>query len=473
MRLEDLKRSVVMQEDIPIPEIAELLNSEEGKNLLLHHLNNGGVIGIHFDVDLDGFASGIVAYRSLKALIPTVHITTNIEREHGVTQETKDFVWDKRISLLIIVDAGSDLDYDVGCDVLVLDHHRISGEDVREINGHKQVIVSSERTTNPEPMSGCEVVYEFFRGFYQQLDTEIDTTLAQWVGVSLISDVVDTKTLRNQYYVREAFESNNGINADLRRICSDIDPYYKGIYRSYVTYKLAPYINGISRAGFSSTLAYVISDNEPPKLPEWAKQRRDEICTEAIRRCKRVGSMMFSNMTGVDEAWRYTGLAASKIANESHLATVVFLQDAEDKIRGSFRVGDGGGEYLAEAQKHLKANGHAPAFGFKDSDKEGLKCFIGTVSAWEKGVPREQLVSADIRGGVDLQVVGLWNNRVNSSDEVYITISPDELKYDRTTGKVTHYKWREAFAVKLLQSEFPQPARLFVEEQRGIGIYLK
>ena len=80
---------------------------------------------------------------------------------------------------------------------------------------------------------------------------------------------------------------------------------------------------------------------------------------------------------------------------------------------------------------------------------------------------------ADIKGGLDLQVVALWNNRVNPSDEVYITVRPDELVYERSTGKVSHYKWRSSFAVKLLSPEFPQPPRLFVEQQRGLGIYLK
>lgn len=472
MKLDELKNSVVLQEDIPEPPIANLLNADLGIRLLLHHMNNGGVIGIHFDIDLDGFASGIVAYRALKALLPTVHITTNKERVHGVTPETNEFVWEKRISLLIVVDAGSDLNYDVGCDVLVLDHHEISGETVRKVEGHRQVIVSNQ-VENPEPMSGCEVVYEFFRRFYSQLDTPIDKSLAQWVGVSLISDIIDTKTLRNQYYVRQAFEDNVRINADLRRICTDIDYYFKGIYRSYVTYKLAPYINGIARAGLSSTLAYVISDNESPKLPDWALQRRDEICTEAFIRSKRVGNLVFSNMTGVEDAWRYAGLAASKIANETNCATIVFTQSEDGTVSGSFRKGTGEGEFLATAQKYLDAKGHNPAFGFKDSPKEGLKDFITEISTWEMGEPVEQLTSADIRGGIDLQVLGLWNNRVNSSDEVYVTVNPSELVYERSTGKVSHYKWRGAFPVKLLYSEFPQPPRLFVEEQRGISIYLK
>ena len=128
---------------------------------------------------------------------------------------------------------------------------------------------------------------------------------------------------------------------------------------------------------------------------------------------------------------------------------------------------------METAKKYLNANGHNPAFGFKDSTKEGLKNFIAELSTWEVGEPPEQLTSDDIKGGVDLQIVGIWNNRVNPSDEVYITVRPEELVYERSTGKVSHYKWRERFPVKLLYSEFPQPPRLFVEEQRGISLYLK
>lgn len=473
MTLDDLRNSIVLKDDIPEPEIADLLNADLGIKLLLYHMNNGGVIGIHFDVDLDGFASGIVAYRALKALLPTVHITTNKEREHGVTKDTAEFVWEKKLSLLIIVDAGSELNYDVGCDVLVLDHHDINGEVMRKVDGHRQVIVSCKNVENPEPMSGCEVVYEFFRRLYRQMETPIDTSLAQWVGISLISDVVDTKTERNQFYVREACEANVRINADLRRICTDIDPYYRGIYRSYITYRLAPYINGISRAGLSSTLAYVISDNESPRLPEWALHKRDEICLEAIRRCKRLGSIVFSNVSGIEDAWRYSGLAAAKIANETGCAAVVFSQEADGLVRGSFRKGVAEGAFLETARKYVDAHGHNQSFGFRGSTPEGLKGFIAELSTWERGVPETQLTSQDITCGMDLQVVALWNNRVNPSDEVYITIKPNELVYDRMTGKVTHYKWRGSFPVKLLSAEFPQSPRLFVENQRGLGIYLK
>jgi single-stranded DNA-specific DHH superfamily exonuclease len=474
VKLDDLKKSVVLQEDIPEPPIADLLNADLGIKLLLYHMNNGGVIGIHFDVDLDGFSSGIVAYRALKAIMPTkVHITTNKERIHGVTKDTEEFVWNNRISLLIIVDAGSDLNYDVGCDVLVLDHHELSGTTVRKVGDNRQVVVSNQGVPNQEPMSGCEVVYEFFRRLYAQMETPIDTSLAQWVGISLISDIIDTKTLRNQFYVRQAFEANVRINADIRRICTDIDYYFKGLYRSYVTYKLAPYINAISRAGLSSTLSYVISDNESPRLPDWALKRRDDICTEAFIRSKRVGNLVFCNMTGVEDAWRYAGLAASKIANETNFPTIVFTQSESGLVSGSFRKGIGEGEFLETAKKYLNANGHNPAFGFKNSAKEGLKNFIAEISAWEVGEPPEQLTSDDIKGGVDLQIVGIWNNRVNPSDEIYIKVRPEELVYERSTGQVSHYKWRERFPVKLLYSEFPQPPRLFVEEQRGISLYLK
>ena len=157
-------------------------------------------------------------------------------------------------------------------------------------------------------------------------------------------------------------------------------------------------INAISRAGLSSTLAYVISDNESPRLPDWALKRRDDICTEAFIRSKRVGNLVFCNMTGVEDAWRYAGLVASKIANETNFPTIVFTQSESGLVSGSFRKGIGEGEFLETAKKYLNANGHNPAFGFKDSTKEGLKNFIAEISTWEVGEPPEQLTSDDIKG---------------------------------------------------------------------------
>ena len=91
--------------------------------------------------------------------MPTkVHITTNKERIHGVTKDTEEFVWNNRISLLIIVDAGSDLNYDVGCDVLVLDHHERRRTTVRKVGDSRQVIVSNQEFRTK---SRCQAVRLF------------------------------------------------------------------------------------------------------------------------------------------------------------------------------------------------------------------------------------------------------------------------------------------------------------------------
>ncbi|GHU92628.1 hypothetical protein FACS1894208_00100 [Clostridia bacterium] len=474
MTLDELRGSIVLSDAVSEPKPARLLNLEIGKELLLRHMNNGGVIGVHFDVDCDGFSGGIVLYRALKALLPTVHITTNKERTHGVNGDTAEFVWKNKISLLLVVDSSSRLDYDMGCDVLVLDHHEFDGADFRAVGEYTQVVVSNRHLPVVEPMSGCQVAYEFFRHVYAQMETPMDTRLAQWVGVSLISDVIDVKTERNQFYVREAFESNTGIHPDLRRICTDISSYFKCLYRSFVTYTLAPRINAISRAGFSGSLAYVISDGEPPKLPEWALTKRDSVCGEALARAKRVGGVVFSNLTGIEDAWRYTGIVAAKLSSKTGCSALVFVEDGEDGARGSFRHSISGGDYLAKAKRFLQADGHAAAFGFSGS-RLCLKEFIVELSKTPPAVPPVQLASADVVRGGELRDIALWNSRVGSEDEIFITVSPSELTFVRAQGKVGLYRWKNSFEVRLLEKEFPQPPRLFAELQRGasLSLYLK
>jgi single-stranded DNA-specific DHH superfamily exonuclease len=471
MNLLEMRESVVLKENIKEPPIAELLNLKAATLLLMHHMNNAGVIGIHFDVDCDGFSAGIVTYYALKEIYPHVYITTNDDRIHGVTEKTAKWCHDKRVSLLIVVDSSSVLDYDMGCDVLVLDHHVFDGVAARKINGHTQVVVSNLRLPEYEPMSGCQVAYEFFRHLYARMETELDTRLAQWVGVSLISDIIDTKNERNQFYVREAFESTAGVHPALRRICSDIDYYFRTVHRSYVTFKLAPYINGISRAGLSASLAFVISDNEKPKLTDCAKARRDTILEEALTRAKQMGSVAVSNLTGVDAAARYTGVAAAKLGSKTGRAAVVFTKE-DDIVRGSVRVANRCGAVLNEAKQHLDANGHPQAFGFSGS-LDGLKAFVQALSKIELADVCTDIDSTDVLNGNDLQVIAKWNARVNPSDEVNIACCRSEFEFTKDVGKVKVYLWRDRYEVRLLSGEFSLKPRVFVEDQRGLALFLR
>jgi single-stranded DNA-specific DHH superfamily exonuclease len=374
------------------------------------------------------------------------------------------------LSLLVVVDSGSALDYDVGCDVLVLDHHEFDSESLRSVNSRTQVVVSNQRLPDPEPMSGCQVAYEFFRHLYARMDTAIDTRMAQWVGISIISDVIDTKNPRNQFYVREAFESGTGIHPDLRRICSDMDRYFRGIYRSYVTYKIAPRINGISRAGCSGSLAYVISDAEPPRIPDWATAKRDEICAEAIARAKRLGGAAFSNLTGIDGAWRYTGVAAAKLSSATGRASLVFVV-TDGEARGSFRRAAGNENYLEMAKHYVDAAGHPAAFGFSGALSD-VKALVQALSETHAVVSGAQFSSAGVTNR-DIGDIATWNGRVGGEDEIYISIDPSELSFLRSQGKVSIYRWRGAFEVRLLSVEFPRVPRVYAEMQRGLALYLK
>lgn len=479
MKLEELRKSVVLEEGIEEPDIAELLNMEVGQKLLKEHMDKGSNIGIHFDVDLDGFSAGMVAYRALSKLAYKqgikVSITTNKEREHGPVAETLLFCRDNNIGLLIIVDAGSQLSMDLGCDVLVLDHHEFNGVSERvDEEGYRQVVVSNRNLPVVEPMSGCEVTYEFMRKTYELRGEEIDKTLGQWVGVSIISDIVDSKTRRNQYYVREVCERKTGYNRDLAVICGGIDPYFRSVYRSYINYKLGPTINGIPRAGLSQTLIRVITHREIPYLPPEAKKLRDEICMEAASKVRVFGGGAYSDMRGVENAWRYAGLAASGISNKSRRATVVYTDDneVEGRLRGSFRIGATVRDYLSIAEKHMYAKGHQAAFGFKCTPKE-LKGFIMEL----REIPIEEVEipykSEDLVSGDDVAVLGYWNNRVNSSEELYVSVGREELTFSRSQGRLSHYTWRGLFNVKMFEACMPEEPKLFIEMQDGLGIIVR
>jgi single-stranded DNA-specific DHH superfamily exonuclease len=306
------------------------------------------------------------------------------------------------------------------------------------------------------------------------METDMDRKLAQWVGISIISDVIDAKTLRNQFYIREAFETSKGIHPDLRRICSDMDKYFRGVYRSYVTYKLAPRINAISRAGFSASLAYVISDGEPPRIPAWALAKRDEVCNEALARAKRIGGAAFSNLSGIDDAWRYTGVAAAKLAAETGCVSVVFIVDSSEgaatPVRGSFRRSFSDADFLSVAKRYVNAAGHPSAFGFRgeaSAFKELVKALSENASV---GAP-VQLVSESVKKS-DIETIATWNGRVGSDDELYISTAPSELSFIRSQGKVSLYRWR-GLEARLLSQEFPRSPRIYAEMQRGLALFVK
>lgn len=182
----------------------------DGIELLQHTIQNQKRVGIVIDSDMDGLCSGGIAYLFLKD--HNIQPITYFHRGklHGITKSprenlVKQIIADK-IDLLWMPDAGSndvvackEL-FDAGIKVLITDHHEILEE-----NPYAVVINNKANKQLNQCLSGAGVTWKLLCGYCETYKEPLDTNYVGMVACSLISDVMDMRSLENRAIWNIAF----------------------------------------------------------------------------------------------------------------------------------------------------------------------------------------------------------------------------------------------------------------------------
>ncbi len=225
-----------------------LKNISEAVDCLLKHINQGSMIFIQSDSDVDGATSFTILMNYLKTVFKDIHIQWRIHegKEHGIILDTIP----EGTNLVIIPDAGSNQYKEhkklkqKGIDVIVLDHHECDHESEDAIVVNNQL--SSDYPT--KSLTGAAIVYKFLKALDERLQINEADYYLDLVSVGLIADMADSRDLETRYYMIEGLKKIN--NSFLRALFDKQQYSTKGIINIInCQFYIIPLINACIRVG--------------------------------------------------------------------------------------------------------------------------------------------------------------------------------------------------------------------------------
>lgn len=394
------------------PELVTFRNSNLAAKLLDKYLYNDSSIVIHADVDFDGIGSAyeIYKYFSLRGKPnEKLRLCINKDKEHGIGNGNKAVNYFNKYddALIIIVDSSSNnIEHikQINHDVLVIDHHELS-VDTNELTGKtvggQYCVVSNMIDSDPDMSCGM-VIYELLR-YYQHtrgLDGEIERNkLYQWAVCTLFTDVINTDTKRNLYYINKAF-TDSLIEENLRIM---LDQVTRGgsLNKSNIGFQLAPCFNRAIRAGKASE-ALKIAVNYPNRLKELLiyKQYQKELLNGIEDKASEFTRYTYIDLTPFENISKaYSGITAGKLLDRYKKTSIAYKVTPDGIAKGSFR-----GLYEEIDYRHIMlelgmiAEGHKGAFGFQ-IPLEHLNEIMEKVTDVERDIERvEYLMSPRANG---------------------------------------------------------------------------
>lgn len=249
-------------------------NIQLGIKTIWKHIENGDIISLVVDPDVDGLCSSAILFdyleRAVAEVLDTSHFaTTNLSiksqfyinwdivthsgKGHGLTD---DITINPETKLIILPDGGSnDVEEhkkwkDKGVDIVVIDHHQITNVSDSAIIINNQ---SSENYTNKD-FSGVGVVYRVLQAFDDMLFLSHSDNYLDLVALGNISDVMDTASYETRYFIQKGIKQlalkNDFLKLLLRYtkvdVGNDMENY---IYPIDVSFKIAPPLNAMMRLG--------------------------------------------------------------------------------------------------------------------------------------------------------------------------------------------------------------------------------
>lgn len=507
------------------PDYAAFLHTEKALQMLHKHITGTKPIAGHGDVDIDGIGSTYILYRFLlsQGALNRSGFLINKDKEHGVCQRHVDYFSKVDTGLLIILDSSTnEIEHikKMHCDVLVIDHHEVlhaelygktaSGEyviitnmvdnlDVTEINsfisGNLGEAKEYVKPYNADSrMSGGLVLYELLRLYqlaYNIRDVLNSTMLYQWVGITLLTDVVPLSNSRNQYYIEKTVHSMD-IEYGLSIMMSNLNKWARHLSKSFINFTLAPTFNRAIRAG-ESALALDIVLNRPHEIRKLDVFKDSQ---KAVMDNYTSGVVLYStyamkDITNTGIGRSYCGVLATKICEETKKNTVVYMV-CDGIAEGSFRGRIADVDYrkaFEDYREGIYAQGHKTAFGFKVRVDE-LNNILEKLINIESTVDTRPYVTAgdDIplneRGKYHISDMDefkkqglLWklavaNSKLSSEEAINIIALSRNLQFVEEKGAAYKYTifGLNCLAFEMINSRFVE---IYVEYSGDVNIYVR
>lgn len=515
----DCYEEVVGENEPNIPDMVEFFMYEKAIDMIRKHIESG-IIRLHADVDMDGIGCCYIMNTFLGLILDKnrVRACINKEKVHGLSDKHAKYLNSIKSDLVIIMDSSSndiDIIKQINCDVLVIDHHDVSHNELSGNTAGGEYIIINNMIDNgdkykSEPrMSGALVVYELLRQYqkkYMDEDVLFSNMLYQWVGVTLLTDVIPTGNLRNQWYMSNTvYKSDTEVG--LNTLMNKIDSRVNSLNKSFINYKLAPMFNRAIRAGASAEALDIALNNqsEVVKLEKY-KEVQDKIMdrvnytltnerifddTEKLDIVERDNYILCNlNNTGIRKS--YTGLIASKmldIKNKNAVGCIVEDIDKEFSLNGSFRGRYDTVDYRGIISSYgYFSEGHSNAFGIKVPARE-MDDIMSKISEMESTIDNKPYVTAgeiieqyrgkyhiadfnEFRKAGLLIRLAIANSKLSTREHINIVIANREFEVVKSGANWKRVMvWGlECWVFEELKTQF---LNLYIEYSGEIKAYLK
>ena len=335
---------------------------------------------IYGDYDADGVCSAAILalFLSSRNLDVFVHIPNRVGDGYGLNTERLERIIDEHIpDLIITCDCGISganevrVALDLGVDMIVTDHHEVSGE-IPEC-----VVVNPKQNDCGYPcknLCGAGVALKVVEALSDREEMLGYSDLACVATIADLVPLTDENRLIVQFGLKRINERRN---LGLSILFDTLD--LKNVVSSDIAYKVAPRINAAGRMGDAYRAFELLTITDVGRLKQIVdeierdntdrKQMCDEMFDEAV------GDLAYEDLVHnravvlSHPSWEkgITGILAARLASEYNRPAFIMVKSGDDVYKGTCRGIEGVNvhELLISCKDYLvEFGGHAQAAGF-------------------------------------------------------------------------------------------------------------
>ena len=355
-------------------------------------IENEEKILVYGDYDADGITSTVLLVETLISMGANVssYIPNRFEEGYGPNKEAFTKIIDSGITLIITVDNGIagveevDLANELGCDVIVTDHHKI-----QDTIPNAYAIIHPEHPEGNYPFKKLAGVGVAFKLAHALLEIFPDFLL-DLVAIGTIADMVSI-TDENRIFVKQGLEL---INEDPRiglKMLLELSGIDTKIDEQTVGFYIAPKLNSIGRMDSAKLGLTFLMAEEPvtaralaEQIEQYNIQRKqitEDIVKDVINKIENSEKKQ-KNVIMVSGEYHegVLGIVASNIV-EKYQKPVFIMNEKEGVLKGSARSIFDFNIYVAMnkiSDLFLAFGGHtlAAGFSFEKSNFEKIEEFL-------------------------------------------------------------------------------------------------
>ena len=367
-------------------------NMQKAVDRINEAIENEEKILVYGDYDADGITSTVLLVETLISMGANVssYIPNRFEEGYGPNKEAFTKIIDSGITLIITVDNGIagveevDLANELGCDVIVTDHHKI-----QDTIPNAYAIIHPEHPEGNYPFKKLAGVGVAFKLAHALLEIFPDFLL-DLVAIGTIADMVSI-TDENRIFVKQGLEL---INEDPRiglKMLLELSGIDTKIDEKTVGFYIAPKLNSIGRMDSAKLGLTFLMAEEPvtaralaEQIEQYNIQRKqvtEDIVEDVISKIENSEKKQ-KNVIMVSGEYHegVLGIVASNIV-EKYQKPVFIMNEKEGVLKGSARSIFDFNIYVAMnkiSDLFLAFGGHtlAAGFSFEKSNFEKIEEFL-------------------------------------------------------------------------------------------------